>query len=119
MDYQTTPNRKNPFIAPCVLMGVLSLLSSCTIIFSMIFGSLGIIFGILAYRKGQKMENDLILGIITSVIGLVLALIIFVIALVFSFQMMGDPQYRDYLNQVSEEIYGESFDEMLEEMYYE
>ena len=119
MDYQTTPNKKNPFVAPCVLMGILSLLSSCTIIFSIIFGSLGIIFGILAYRKGQKMEGDVTLGIVTSAIGLAFSLILFIVALVFSFRMMGDPQYREYLNQVSEEVYGESFDEMLEEIYYE
>ena len=119
MDYQTPQNKKNPFIAPCVLMGVLSLLSSCTGIFSMIFGSLGIIFGILAYRKGQKTESDLTLGIVTSAIGLAFSLIFFIVALVFSFRMMGDPQYREYLNQVSEEVYGESFDEILEEMYYE
>lgn len=119
MDYQTPQNRKNPFIIPCLLMGVLSLVSSCTIIFSLIFGSLGIIFGILAYRKGQKMENDLKLGLITSSVGLAFTVIIFVVALVFSFQMMNDPEYRDYLNQVSEQMYGETFDEMLEDMYYE
>lgn len=119
MDYQTPQNRKNPFLAPCALMGILSLLSSCTIVFSLIFGSLGIIFGILAYRKGRPMETELKLGFITSALGLALTLIIFIGALVFSFQMMEDPQYREYLNQVSEEIYGTTFDEMLEEMTYE
>ena len=119
MDYQTPPNKKNPFIAPCVLMGILSILSSCTIIFSLIFGSLGIIFGILAHRKGKKMDGDLKLGFLSSSIGLGLTLIIFIASLSLSFQMLRDPQYREYLNQVSEEIYGQSFDEMLEELNYE
>lgn len=119
MDYQSIPTKKNPFIAASVLMGILSILSSCTIILSMIFGSLGIIFGILAHRKGQKMETDLTVGIVTSSIGLGFSIIIFIVALIFSFSMLDNPEYREYMNQVSEQMYGESLDEMLEEMYYE
>ena len=118
MDYQTQ-NIKNPFIAPCMLMGILSLLSFCTIVFPMIFGSLGILFGILAYRKGQKTGSDLKFGIISSAIGLIISFFLLIATLFLSFRMMDDPQYREYLNQVSEEMYGQSFDEMLEEIYYE
>ena len=119
MDYQSQPPRKNSFIAASVLMGILSLVSLCTVIGPMIFGSLGIIFAVLAHRKGEKPGSDELLGIITSSIGVGFSVILMIGALAMVPSMLNDPEYREYLNQMSEQMYGETFDEMLEEMNYE
>ena len=119
MDYQTPQNKKSPFIAASILMGILSLVALCTVIGPLIFGSLGILFAILAHRRGQKWESDALLGVITSSIGLGFSVVLMIAALAMMPAMLNNPDYREYLNEVSEQMYGESFDEMMEGLYYE
>ena len=91
MDYQSQPPKKNPFIAASVLMGILSLVSLCTVIGPMIFGSLGIIFAVLAHRKGEKLGSDELLGIITSALGCGFSVILLIAALAMVHTMLNYP----------------------------
>lgn len=116
MDYQTQP-KKNAFSTAALLMGILSLVSLCTIIGPLIFGSLGIIFAVLAHRQNQKMGAETIIGIVTSAIGCGVSVLLLAVTLVSGVVMLTDPAYRQQLNEMSEEIYGYSFDELMEETY--
>ncbi|MBQ8821808.1 MAG: hypothetical protein IJZ82_04140 [Lachnospiraceae bacterium] len=116
MDYQSQP-KKNAFSTAALLMGILSLISLCTIIGPLVFGSLGIIFAVLAHRQNQKMGAETIIGIVTSAIGCGLSVLLLVVSLVAGITMLADPTYREELNKMTEEVYGYSFDELMEETY--
>lgn len=115
MDYQSQPT-KSSFATAALVMGILSLVSLCTVIGPLIFGSLGIIFAILSRRPGQKTAGEAIAGIVTSAIGCVISLIFVILIFVASFSMLTNPEYREQMNQMYEDMYGYSFDEMMEEM---
>lgn len=115
MDYQSQP-KKSSFATASLLMGILSLVSLCTVIGPLIFGSLGIIFAILSRRPGQKTSGEALAGIVTSIIGCVLSLVFIVLVFVASFSVITNPEYREQMNQMYEDVYGYSFDEMMEEM---
>ena len=51
-------------------------------------------------------------GIITSVIGIFLSVIITGAA---CYMMFSNPDYRQQLNDMSQQMYGETFDDMLKE----
>lgn len=115
MDYQSQP-KKNSFATAALVMGILSLLTLCTVIGPLVFGSLGIIFGILSRRPGQKTAAEAVAGIVTSIIGCVISLIFVVLVFVASFSMLTNPEYREQINQMYEDMYGYSLDEMMEDM---
>lgn len=116
MDYQTTP-KQNPFVMASLIMGLLALITICTGILPLLFGSLGIIFAVLANRKGKRMETPAFIGVITSVVGLAMSSVIVVMSFAMLPTMLKSPEYREQLNTVSESMYGITFDEMMEEGY--
>lgn len=119
MDYrQTSPApRRNPFTVASLVLGVCSLVTVCTAILPLPLGALGILFAILSYRKGKGMDTLAITGLVTSCVGLTVSAIAY--GAVFSMMpaMLRDPDYRNTLNQYSERLYGESYDELFEKSY--
>ncbi len=116
MDYQSK-TKQNAFATAALVMGILSLVSLCTFIGPLVFGSLGIIFGVLSRRPNQKTATETIVGLITSGIGCVISLVLSAGVLFSAFSMLTDPDYRQELNETSEKVYGVTFDEMVEEIY--
>lgn len=119
MDYRQTPPaaRRNPFTVASLILGVCSLATVCTAILPLPLGALGILFAVLAYRKGRSMDTMTLAGIATSCVGL--AFSVLMCGLMFSMipSMMRDPEYRDMLNRYSENMYGESYDDLFERAY--
>lgn len=119
MDYRQTPPavRRNPFTVASLILGVCSLATVCTAILPLPLGALGILFAILAYRKGRSMDTMTLAGIATSCVGLAFSVLMY--GLMFSMipSMMRDPEYRDMLNRYSENMYGESYDDLFERAY--
>ena len=71
-----------------------------------------ILFAILSKGRERKLQAICKAGIITSAIGIFLSFLITGAAfyLVFS-----NPDYRQQLNDMSQQMYGETFDDMLKE----
>ena len=107
MDYRQTPPapRRNPFTIASMILGICSLCA------------LGILFAILSYRKGQRMDAMAVTGLATSCLGLLFSVVMY--GAVFSAMpnMLRDPEYRDMLNRYSESMYGESYDDLFERVY--
>lgn len=119
MDYrQTSPAaRRNPFTIASLVLGVCSLLTVCTAVLPLPLGALGVLFAILSYRKGRRMDTMAVTGLATSCLGLAFSIVIYGTVLSMLPAMMRDPQYREMLNRYSESMYGESYDDLFERAY--
>ena len=115
---QYRPEPRNPFATAAMIVGLCSLLSLCTIFLPVPLGALGILFVILSRRKGKKLQSTALTGLVTSIIGMVLGIGIF-IAVIASSLVMLKPENRDMLNEQFEEMYGIDFDEYMERLYGE
>ncbi len=109
--------RQSPFSTMSLVVGVLSIATIITAILPFPLGALGILFAVLSHRKGQEMDSSAKTGLTTSIVGLSLAFVVMVGVIVNLPTLLKDPQYRDYLNKVAEQTYGQSFDEMVKEGY--
>lgn len=78
-----------------------------------ILGSIAIILALLSKGRNAKMNSKASVGIICATAALVLNTLIVTYSMTMVFT---DPQTRQELNDTCEEIYGISFDEMLEEI---
>lgn len=116
MDYQSS-QKQNPFVVATLITGLLSLLSICTGILPLPLGALGVLFAVLSRRKGQRLETSAFVGVISSVMGMALSIVIIIMSFAALPSMLKSPEYREQLNSVSEAMYGMSFDDMIEEGY--
>ena len=105
IDEGNTP-RRNPFTVASLVLGICSMASICTAILPLPLGALGILFAVLAYRKGRQMDTMAMVGIATSCVGLAVSVFFYGVALSMMPAMMRDPDYRDMLNRYSENMYG-------------
>lgn len=120
MDYQQPihqPKKSNGFVTASLIFGVLAFATVLTGFLPLFFGSLSILFAILAHRKGKRMETSAFLGVIASSIAMALSVVLIAIAVSLMPTMLKDPAYREQLNNMSETMYGITFDEVLEEGY--
>ncbi len=119
MDYRQNPPaaRRNPFTVASLILGICSLASVCTAILPLPLGALGILFAVLSYRKGRHMDTMAMAGIATSCVGLAFSVLIYGVVFSMIPTMMRDPEYRDMLNRYSENMYGESYDDLFERAY--
>jgi len=105
------------FMLASGICGLLSVSTCCTGIFSLVFGSLGILFAVLASRKGKQLNATCILGIVFSAIGMLSGLFLLVYTFVMFPALMQDETYRQQLDMVTEAAYGMDFEEFMEEYY--
>lgn len=112
--YTRTPNQI--FVSAAYAMGILAIISTIliTVYLPFIFGGLSIIFAMLSRTDLEKLQQKAKKGMICGIIGISMnvALIVTCFTLVFT-----KPEMRTELNTVCEQMYGISFDELLEEMY--
>lgn len=116
MDYQVT-SKKNPFVTAAMIFGIMSILTISTIFLPIPLAALALLFAALAHRKGEKLKIPCLTGLICSIISLTLSLSILVTAVAMIPSLLKDKEYRKQLNAISEQIYGESFDGMIEDIY--
>ena len=108
---------KNMFSIASLVLGILSILSLCTAILPIPLGAAGILFAILGHRKGKQLDSMALAGVLTSIAGLAMSLVLFAMTFMMLPTMLKDEAYRAQLNSMSESMYGMSFDEMMEEAY--
>lgn len=116
MQYIYPVKKKNNFAMAALIVGICSLFLLITFILPLPLGALGILFVILSKRKGEKLAGTAIAGLITSVMGMLLGLVLTVSVGVATFQML-QPENRDLLNRQFEKIYGIDFDEYMDRLY--
>lgn len=114
-EYNNIP-RKNGFVGASMALGIASIVSMVcmTVYLPFILGGLAIIFAILSKTNPEiPMEKKAKTGLTCGCIGLFgnLALIGVCVTLVFT-----NPTYRQQLNELCTQMYGQSFDQMLEQI---
>lgn len=109
--YGYVPARNNGFMIVSLIMGIFSILSSSFIITGIFFGGLGILFAVLSKGGDHSFTKTAAGGVTTSVIGIALSLCIGI----FSFYLIfTDSAYHQQLNDMCEQMYGVTFDELLD-----
>lgn len=116
MDYQNT-RKQNPFVTASLIMGVLALVTIMTGVLPLLFGGLSILFAVLAHRRGKRMETPAFIGVIASSLAMTFSVVVLTVALSMLPTLLRTPEYREYLNNMSESMYGITFDEVMEEGY--
>ena len=116
MDYQNT-KKQNPFVTPSLILGVLAFATIMTGVLPLLFGGLSILFAVLSHRRGKRLETPAFIGVIGSTIGIAFSTVLIILAVSMMPTLFRNPEYRDYLNNMSESMYGITFDEVMEEGY--
>lgn len=115
-DYYNQPTHKpydSGFATASMVFGILSITLGCCI-FSFPLGALGILFALLCYRRGKKLDPNCKLGLILSIVGIA-AQVFFTVYVIYA--MFSSPQFMDQLNQTTQSLYGMDFSEMLQYYY--
>lgn len=101
-----------------LILAALSLLGCVIlpIISPMILGTLAIVFAILSKGPKRTLSATARNAIICSVVALVINLFASAYYINSALDMLKDESFRTELNQMYESLYGESFDEMLEDI---
>lgn len=111
------PRQKaNGFAVASLVMGILAMITLCTIYLPIVLGSLSIIFAILSKGSQKKMPGMSQAGIIVSASGIVLS-IVTIAATVFILLTNPDiyREYKNELNRMFSQQYGITYDELMEE----
>jgi hypothetical protein len=103
------------FITAAYVLGILSIVTTflCTVYLPYIFGSLSIIFALLSKGNATRTAQRAASGIRCAILGMIMntALIIACFTLVFT-----NPQIHEELNEMTRQIYGHSFDEIMQDI---
>lgn len=105
------------FSVAAAICGLLSATTCCTVILSLPLGALGILFAVLAYRKGRKTSSTWVIGLTLSIVGLVSSLAITIYSVAMMPVLMRNETFRDQMNSVMQQIYGIDFTEFMEQYY--
>lgn len=117
-DNSSYPIRQKPnaFAVASLVMGILAMVTLCTIYLPIVFGSLSIIFAILSKGSQKHMPGMSHAGIITAVSGIIFSVITIAATL---FILFTNPdiyqEYKQELNRMFSEQYGITYDEFMEE----
>lgn len=103
--------QSDTFKTMSLIFGLLSLFTCMFIITTFIFAGLSILFALLSRTSEEKFSASAVGGILTSIAGMICLVILFV----FSYKLITLPEYREILNETYEQMYGQSFDELLED----
>lgn len=109
----TTPqeNSSTGFAIASMVCGILSIIVCCGGVLSLPFGALSIIFAVLSKRLRRNMPGMSIAGIWLGCVGILLGILMTVYSF---FMVFNDPLLYDQVNATYEMLYGESFEEFLE-----
>lgn len=118
--YYNQPTHKpygQGFLMASCLCGFLSVTMCCTGVLSLPLGALGILFALLAYRKGKKMSSQGVVGITLSALGMLSGIALIIYSFVTLPEMLQDKAFRSQADIITEQMYGMDFAEFMEEFY--
>lgn len=107
--------RPNSFALAAMVAGIITIVFACVGIpfLPQASAALAIIFAILSKGNGSAMHNYAKTGITTALIGTVISITLIISGF---FLIMNNTDYHKQANELCEEIYGQSFDDMLKEL---
>ena len=118
--YQNMPARPvaNSMTVLALILAIIAALTILTGIFPIFFGSLAILFAILAKGSNLKMDNSGKISTAIATLSIVLGLVITGVTM---YEITYDPEMKNVFNATFEQMYGVSFDEYMEQMqqFYE
>lgn len=105
------------FAVASMIFGISSILLLCTGLLPLPLGALGMLFAILSRRRERPMSGMSVTGMVTSLIGMALGIVImaYLAAMV---SMALNPATRHYLDPIYQNAYGMSFEEFMEYIGY-
>ncbi len=106
------------FMIASGICGIMSLTACCMGILSLPLGALGILFAALTYRKGRKMNSTCLIGVVSSCLGIVSAVVLMINSFAMLPTLMKDDAFRSQLDAVIQQMYGMDFTEFMEEYGY-
>lgn len=112
--YQANTQPAQGFAIASMILGILSLCSCCTGIFPVVFGSLSILFAVLASRRNAPRNPLCMVGVWLSVLGIVLGIYLLITSVR---AVITDPIYREQFNQIFRQLYGMDLQEFIETYY--
>ena len=111
--YGYKPARNNSFMILSLCLGILSIATCSFCFFSLPAAGLSILFALLSRGSDKKLQVMPKAGIIISLLGILFSVVITVSAVYLVFT---DPTYQAQLNSMCEQMYGQSFDDMMQEI---
>ena len=99
------------------ICGLLSVTACCTGILSLPLGALGILFAALTYRKGKKMNSACLVGMVSSCVGIISAVIMTINTFTMLPTLMENESFRYQLDTMTQQMYGMDFKTFMEEFY--
>lgn len=105
------------FIIASMACGALSVTACCTGILSLPLGALGILFALLTYRRGKKINGTAMTGIVLSAMGIITGISMLIYSFYTLPDMMRDPMFRNQVDAITEQMYGMDFAELMEKYY--
>ncbi len=112
-----SPHKGRGFEYAAFICGLVSISFTCSGFFSLPVGALGILFALLTYRKGKKMQQLSKAGLWLSCTGILFTLILVVISFATITANMKDENFRNMINTMYEQILGVDFEEFMESAY--
>jgi len=105
------------FSIASLVLGLLSVTLGCCGL-SIPLAALGLLFAILCYRKGKRMNSNARFGMYLSVFGLVygIGMIVYTFAVELP-AMLRDPAAMAQVNQVYQMLFGMDFQEFMQSFY--
>lgn len=108
-----TPPRFNSFMVLSLCFGILAILSCSVIFFSFFAGGLSILFAILSKGDDTKFQPLSLIGIGTSLLGMILSLIITIGGI---YLFLTNDFYHAQINDACKQVYDQTLDEILQEV---
>lgn len=114
----------NGFAIASLILGIMAILTLCTVYLPFLCGSLSIIFALLSKGSDKTMHSMANSGIITSVIALAITAIMFIFAFSMlasnhEFQQEFKQTYEEQYEDTYREIYGDSYGDMMDDILKE
>lgn len=121
MSQFTTPEREanHGMATLAFIFGACSIITNIfmPVILPCFLGGMAIILAVLSKGGERRLSRLARRGVICAVIGLVTTVYLTVQVLIPSaIAQLKDPNYRMFMNQISESLYGTSFDDMLHQI---
>lgn len=113
--FETPPVQKNAMSTAAAVMGIITIISTFmfTVYVPFITGSLAILFAVLSRGKKKKLDSSATAGVAAGIVGMVLN-----IALIGTvwYLYTNVPEIHDEANQLFEQRYGFTIDEMIQDI---
>lgn len=107
----------NSLAVAAMSLGILALIFTFTFTVypTLVFGGLAIILALLSKGTDPKMHSNAKTGVIIATVGISFDIVIVTAVLLLIFSPYADPEYRKEFDTMYEQIYGESFEDALQD----